>query len=201
MPTAEWLAWSVQMDSQGVHLLLWREKDELVRALVVFLASVGDVPTQPILLASADQAAGDLRRIFEAQTPSPAAQTEEGDVLAHKRDHLLVLFLQQATSSTIGPWLNGWRNELAKSPGALLVVRNADYMDFQRNAPDLASYVGPKIYDCVSLLSMWSEKTAANLRPSVPDPYVNVLRELPGEFPSVNEIESWIRHHAPSSDD
>jgi len=52
------------------------------------------------------------------------------------------LFLQQAVGKEVSLRLNGWRRPLSEPKGTLLVVRTADFDEFQRDAPDLASFIG-----------------------------------------------------------
>jgi hypothetical protein len=166
-----------------------------VRALTVLLAVLEDYPKKFLLLASASDAASSLRALFELQPSEDEEPASDIDSLTPSRDDLLFLFLQQATSTSIGPWLNGWRSALAAPPGSLLVVRSADFPDFQRNAPDLESFYGPKLYDSSILLSMWSEKTARAMKATLPKDVVAILKELPGPLPSKKDIEDWIRQH------
>ena len=200
MATAEQLAKSIQLDGQGVHVLLWDHQDDLVRALIVLFAALHDTPLQPLLLASAQASVSDLRKIFELRPQEKDSVTSEEDSLVPSRQSLLVLFLQQATSSSIGPWLNGWRSALAEKPGALLVVRHADFLDFQRNAPDLASFFASKAFDTSSMLSIWSASTAKRMKTLLPREVVGILGKLPGKMPSGKDIESWVREHPPLTD-
>ncbi|MCX7012113.1 MAG: hypothetical protein NTW86_06030 [Candidatus Sumerlaeota bacterium] len=196
MLTAEHLAQSITLDRKGVHLLLWQDKEDLYRAMIVLLAALGETPIQPILVASADSAVSTLRDLFQTKA-SDFEQVEHSDEAPRpNRGKLIILFLQQAISETFGPWLNGWRSELAKAPGTLLVVRNADFIDFQRCAPDLASFIGPKIFDASAMLSIWSRETEKRLRSSPPKQYLEILRELPGRFPDPKEVRNWIRGHS-----
>jgi len=193
----EQLAQSIQIDGKGIHVLLWDDQDDLVRSLMVLLAVLNDWSIRFFLLSSAEQAAKDLRQLFDLQIPTEDGLLSEMDSLRPPRKNLLVLFLQQATSSTIGPYLNGWRSALAEAPGTLLVIRKADFIDFQRNAPDLTSFFGPKIYDSSLMLSIWNENTAKKISPILPDKVRGILKELPGHPPLQPEIEEWIKHHTP----
>lgn len=197
MATAEQLVQSIQFDGRGVHLLLWDDKGDLVRTFIVLIAAMREFPQQYLSLSSENESVPVLRALFDVPPPLEDAPLPDADSLAPRRKALLVLFLQQATSRSIGPWLNGWRTALAEPPGTLLVVRRADFTDFQRAAPDLISFVGPKTYDSGTMLSIWSEETAKKVNSTLPKDVGRILRELPGERPSGREIAEWIKEHPP----
>ncbi|RJP33792.1 MAG: hypothetical protein C4527_03700 [Candidatus Omnitrophota bacterium] len=196
MATAEQLAKSISIEKRGIHVLLWNNQDDLVRSLLVLLAVLKDLPNSPLLLSSPEESVRLLRPMFELQSALEETLTEK-DLLRPVRDILLIIFLQQATSHSIAPWLNGWRSALADEPGTLLVIRNADFLDFQRFAPDLASFFGPKIYDSSSMLSIWGEDTARRMKTVLPNEFCMILKELPGPSPSKEEIEYWLKQHPP----
>src|SRR5262249_25441092 len=106
-------------------------------------------------------------------------------------------FLQQARTELIGPWLNGWRRPLSESPGSLLVIRSADFPAFQRDAPDLTSFVGPRVYDASTMLSLFTPRTAQHLETIMPRELVDILKHLPGKTPSRNELRQWLKAHDP----
>jgi len=197
MSTAEQFAQSILLENRGVHVLLWSDQDDLYRALIVLLSVLKDQPVYPLLLTSTNESISKLRRLFEIKQPSPKIEEETDDSLIPSRKELLLFFIQQATSTTIGPWLNGWRTPMAASPGTLLVIRNADFMDFQRYAPDLASFFGSKNQDSASMLSLWNKETAQNIKVNLPTEFHDILINLPGEHPSKKEIEFWIAQHPP----
>ncbi len=197
MSTAEQLANSILLDNAGVHILLWDDQDDLVRALVLVIAVVGKERILPLLLSSETESSLVLRKLFDIKITEEISLTEDEEILQPKRDKLLLLFIQQATSQTIGPMLNGWRRDLSQEPGSLIIVRKADFINFQRYAPDLASFYGPKIYDSSSLLYMWGETTAKNVKPYLPNRMFDFINELPGEAPSENELKEWIKLHTP----
>jgi hypothetical protein len=71
------------------------------------------------------------------------------------------------------------------------VVRNADFMDFQRQAPDLASFIGPRIYDARQMLMICSDETLRRLKKSLPDPFEEIVKDLPGTRPTSQELAGW----------
>ena len=75
--------------------------------------------------------------------------------------------------------------------GTLLVIRNADFRDFQRAAPDLASFIGPRIYDASRLMMVCSRETLGKLRRVLPEPFETILRQLPGTVPPAEELADW----------
>ena len=197
MSTSEQLAKSIKLDNRGIHVLLWDNKDDLVRVVIVLMASLDINSIEFLLLSSVDQSVKELKGLLELQPSSEKSMILESDSYGMQRESFLILFLQQATSRALGPWLNGWRSSLAKPPGALLIIRNADFVDFQRYTPDLSSFIGPKIYDSSSMLSMWSRETDKKINPRIPKKIKDILQELPGALPTIKEIENWIRHHPP----
>ncbi|TVS16891.1 MAG: hypothetical protein EA424_13505 [Planctomycetaceae bacterium] len=68
MESAEHLARVLSLQSRGVHVLLWEDKSDLVRALLVLRASFSSFPESLILLPTAD---ADLQKfsiqLFEDQ--------------------------------------------------------------------------------------------------------------------------------------
>lgn len=201
MNTALQLAKSIQIDGKGIHVLLWDNQDDLARALLVLFAALHETSSYSLLLVSAQESAVELRSLFDLQPLDEESDLSDEDSLKTPRDSLLVLFLQQATSRTIGPWLNGWRSDLADSPGTLLIVRHADFPDFQRSAPDLASYFLSKISDSSSMLPIWDSQTAKKIKNRLPREIRDILKELPGERPSNKEIEIWKKQHPPVDED
>ena len=196
MITAEYLANSILLDQRGIHVVIWDDKGEIVRVLLILLSAIDKIQIKPILLSSVDKSEKQLRELFEIQPVKN--DTDDGnmeELLESSREELLLLFIQQATMSTIGPLLNGWRSSIAAPPGSLLVVRNADLMDFLRVAPDLSSFIGPKIIDSSTILSIWSNKIGRNINTKLPLSFVEILNELPGEQPTNEEIKDWMIEH------
>ncbi len=200
MKTAEYLAKSVLLEKKGIFVIIWEDKGELIRALIIILSVLRKMLIKPILLSCVDESVDTLKNIFDIQ-PFHDDIPDEDNSLKTVKDAILILFLQQAASSTIGPWLNGWRSPLAEEPGTLLVIRSADFIDFQRNAPDLSGYVGPKIVDTSKILSIWDKTTDGNLKTSISDDIRVIMDELPGENPSEQEIQKWISQHSPTEND
>ncbi|MEW6236093.1 MAG: hypothetical protein AB1656_11960 [Candidatus Omnitrophota bacterium] len=165
--------------------------------MIVILSVLKDQPVYPLLLTSTNESISKLRSLFEIKQPPQEIDGETDESLLPARKDLLIFFIQQATSKMIGPWLNGWRSQIASSPGTLLVIRHADFMDFQREAPDLASFFGSKNQDSASMLSLWNKETAQNIKINLPKELHDILIKLPGELPSKKEIEFWIKQHPP----
>jgi hypothetical protein len=197
MPTAEYFFESILIEGKGVHVLTWEDKGDLVRTLIVLAALFNGKRTYSLLLTSAELAQRELGSLFSIK---PIAQNEYDDFNNQanlQRDSFLLIFLDQAVGSSIGPLLNGWRSALADPPGTLLIIRSADFTDFQRNAPDLASFIGPKIFDTSTMLSIWSIKIADKIVSQIPPEIKKILQRLPGEDPSEEEIVEWIKSHPP----
>lgn len=197
MSTAEYLASSMKIDNQGIHVLLWDEKDDLVRALIVYFAAIKVLKTHVMLLDSSKIAENILRSLFEIRPIEEESDAEIDNVKMPKREVILILFIQQASSDTIGPLLNGWRNALSDKPGTLIVVRNADLIHFQRSAPDLFSFIGPKIFDCSNMLSIWTESTFKEIQIPMDPAVLQIIEKLPGESVNWTEIDSWLINHPP----
>jgi len=195
MITAENLANAMQLEKRGVYALIWDDKGELVRALIVFLAALRGMKIKPILMSSVEEAEKKLRLLFETQPPARALERSKEAEVNAGRDKFLLLFLQQAAGKSIGPIVNGWRTALADSPGTLLVARSADFTDFQRAAPDLFSFVGPKCADSASMLSIWSHKIAQKMQLKFPESIEAIIKQLPGEKPSLKELREWFNEH------
>ena len=191
MYVSEKFFFSVVTDRAGVHVLLWEDKNELVRALLVLQAAMQTAELQFILVSGEESDLDELIRIIDTRRPGvlPSELDETGETDAT----FLVLLFQQASSQTIGPWLNGWRNPLAESPGSLLVIRSADFEQFQRNAPDLSSFVGPKVLDSSSMISDFSPEILRYLKVSLAPSAIEALDKLPGTMPMMDELEQWLR--------
>lgn len=201
MTTAEYFSKSILIEGKGVHLIVWQEKVDLIHALIVFCALYSDTSVYPLLLTSVDDADQELRSLFERRPLSPDIEPAINDDEKPPRNSLLLLFIDQAVSTSIGPLLNGWRSALSEAPGTLLVIRSADFTKFQRNAPDLASSIGPKVLDTSIMLSVWNSKTSEKMKTRIPDAIERVLRKLPGDDPSEQEIIEWIKAHPPLDGD
>lgn len=192
MSTAERLAFSINEERRGVHVLLWDEQDDLVRALLILLAALKDIVVHPLLVSPEQERILALKKVVDTRCLlEEERETEPAspDSVAHR---FWILFLQQASSKIAGPWLNGWRRPLSEPPGTLLVIRHADFESFQRNAPDLASYAGPRLHNASTMLSIVSKDSCAHLSANVPAKIEEILRGLPGTLPSRKEIAQWI---------
>ena len=197
MGTAEYFFESILIERKGVHALTWEDKGDLTRALTVLAVLFNGIQTYPLLLTSAELAERELGSLFAIKPISENESNDQRYEPSLRRDSFLLLFLDQAAGSTIGPLLNGWRSALAEPPGALLIIRSADFTDFQRNAPDLASFIGPKISDTSTMLSIWSTKVSDKIRAQIPPKIKEILKKLPGEDLSEKEIVEWIKSHPP----
>jgi hypothetical protein len=195
MSTAERLAFSIAQEGRGVHILLWDDQGDLVRALLIVRAALKDVPSRPVFASPDENDLVALKKVVDTRCPleveeEPSSECRFSDPIGND---LWILFLQQASSRLVGPWLNGWRRPMSEPPGTLLVVRHADFEAFQRNAPDLASYAGPRIYDASTMLSMVTAEICTRLDTSLPPEIERILSQLPGTPPTRREIAKWIK--------
>ncbi len=202
MALVEQLAFSLHEEGHGVHALLWDDMDDLYRVLLITIAALGEMPTQPLLISNEvtrikelnDMIQGRLR--VQVEQEGMPDQIDDSPPPPHP---LWILFLQQAVSIQVGPRLNGWRRPLSEPRGTLMVVRNADFMDFRRNAPDLASFIGPRISDASRMMMVCSRETFEKLQKALPEPFESILRQLPGRAPTAEELADWAP--LPSSDE
>ena len=194
MGTAEELAFSLREEGHGVHALLWDAPDDLVHALLVLRASLAEMPVYPLLMAG-EQSFAELQKYINSRCPiqgDTEAQTASGATAARS---LAFIFLPQASSRHTGGWLNGWRSPLSEPLGTLLVIRHADFDAFQRSAPDLASFIGPRIHDASTMLSILSDETAAKISTALPPEWERIVQQLPGKPPTKADIQSWLVAH------
>ena len=193
MAIAEQLAFSLTEERRGIHVLLWDDMTALFQMLLVTRAALGDLPVEPFLI-SEQEARFDLlkktilSRISDQLDHEWESETDFPPLAPHP---LWLLFIQQAASRHVGSRLNGWRSLLAEPFGTLIVVRNADFDEFQRSAPDLASFIGPRIYDASRTLMVCSSQTRGRLEKTLPEQFMEILRELPGALPSHQELRDW----------
>jgi hypothetical protein len=192
MSTAERLAFSINEERRGVHVLLWDEQDDLVRALLILLAALKDVVVHPLLVSPEQDRILALKKVVDTRCLLEEERETEPPSPDSPANRFWVLFLQQASSRIAGPWLNGWRRPLSEPPGTLLVIRHADFGSFQQDAPDLASFAGPRLHNASTMLSIVSEESSARLSAGLPAEIEGVLRELPGTLPTKKEIARWI---------
>jgi hypothetical protein len=194
MALVEQLARSLREEGRGVHALLWDDKGDLYRVLLITHAALGGMPIQPLLIANEVKRIKELNDMIQGRLSDQiehGMQQDQTDDAPSSPHHLWVFFLQQAVSKQVGPRLNGWRRPLSEPRGTLMVVRNADFRDFQRSAPDLASFIGPRIYDASRLMMVCSRDTFGNLKKVLPDPFESILRQLPGTMPTSEELAEW----------
>lgn len=182
--TAQQLAFSLLEEKRGVHLLLWEEQGELMRVLLILCASLGDKPARSVLLAT-DQEAEQFRAEVASRLTSDSADNGSNP--------FWFIFLQQASAKNIGPWLNGWRRPLSEPPGTLLIVRAADALAFLRAAPDLASFIGPRVHDAETMLSIVTSELAGSMTTRLPGELTAILTKLPGVSPTSEELELWVK--------
>jgi hypothetical protein len=194
MATAEQMAKSICIEEQGVFALLWDAKEDLVRALLILNAALGNVPTRALLLAPGSQGVGSLRNLIETRVIiSETGDETDTKVAPVPVRELWLMFLQQASYTEVGPRLNGWRSSLRQSYGTILIIRHADFEPFQRSAPDLASFIGPRIFNASNLLSLFSNNTRKKLKTKMPEEWTRILDELPGIMPPDETISEWIK--------
>lgn len=178
MSTAEQLAFSIQIERHGIHMLIWDDQHDLVRSLLILQGAIVEVGISPILVPTSERELAILcNRLYESRT--------EGNALK-------MLFVPQAANATVGPWLNGARFPLSQPPGTLLVVRDPDLQTFQSCAPDLTSFVGPRIYSSASMLSLVTSATYKRMKCVLSNDFMEILENLPGTRPAPREIESWF---------
>lgn len=195
MAIAEELAFSLSEERSGIHVLLWDDKHALIRVLLVTRAVLRDrdLPQELFLISDDPPPADALRRSIMARISERVdGEWATDDQTSAPPPHpLWMLFLRQALSQQAGARLNGWRQVFAEPLGTLIVVRNADFDPFQRSAPDLASFVGPRIYDASRIMMICSRRTRDSLERSLPHSLHEILRELPGELPTLENLRTW----------
>ena len=180
MESTEHLARVLSLQSRGVHVLLWEDKSDLVRALLVLRASFSRFPESLVLLPTAD---ADLQKF--------SIQLFEDEGLEHLTAPRVFL-VPQATTESLGAWLNGWRRRLADPPGTLLVVRRADFTLLFRRAPDLMSFAQSEVHEATGLLPLIRRDILERMPRQLEDAWTEPLNRLPGELPSDEEIAEWI---------
>jgi hypothetical protein len=194
MTLIEQLASSLREEGRGIHALLWTDLGDLYRVLLITHAALGEMPIQPLLISNEATRIKELNDLIQArlrdQVEYDGQQGQAADSFPFPHP-LWVLFFQQAVSKQVGPRLNGWRRPLSEPRGTLLVVRFADFIEFQRNAPDLSSFIGPRIYDASRMMMVCSRETLGKLKKDLPEPFESIIRQLPGTPPSAEEIADW----------
>lgn len=197
MSTAEQLGFSISVEGRGIHVLLWDDQHDLVRALLALYARLANLRTDALLLSDDRKDLVALRQLVETRVRISDDESDLARDPESPRDQFWILFIQQASSNAVGPWLNGWRRPISDPPGAMLVIRHADFDSFQRNAPDIASFVGARIYDASTMLSVFSKTTYEGLKTRLPHQIETVLGRLPGTSPSEQDVAHWIKANAP----
>jgi hypothetical protein len=193
MASAERMATSIRLENHGVFTLLWDAKEDLVRALLILNAALFDIPKRALLVAPGNESVSSLRSLIETRVVISVAK-EEADEHATNAPatELWLMFLQQASHQVVGPLLNGWRSSLRQPYGAVIIARHLDFERFQRAAPDLASFIGPRIHNASNFLSVFSDETRKHLKPTLPAEWIKILLELPGAMPSDEAVREWI---------
>ncbi len=200
MATAEQMAKSIRLENQGVFALLWDAKEDLVRALLILNATLGEMPKRALLLAPGSESVVALRSLIETRVIiSETGEEADANPAPVPICELWLLFLQQASYAAVGPLLNGWRSSLRQSHGTILIIRHADFEPFQRSAPDLASFIGPRIVNASNLLSLFSNNTRKKLKAKLPEVWTRILAELPGTMPPDETIREWIAASSPDA--
>jgi len=197
MSTAEQLAFSICIERRGIHVLLWDDQQDLVRALLALFAGLEDLRTHALLVSDDDKDLLALRNLVQTRVNTPEQESKLEQDPESRANEFWILLLQQASSHAVGPWMNGWRRPISDPPGAMLVIRHADFDSFQRNAPDIASFIGARICDASTMLSVFTKKTYERLDTRLPREIEAVLARLPGTGPSERDIADWIRANAP----
>ena len=140
-----------------------------------------------------------LRTVLAARQIDDATTGEQA-----ASEALLILVLEHTAGRVVGPALNGWRKALARPPGSLLVIHEAEVQEFQRGAPDLASFLTAQQLRADSSLPLWDEESCSSLRRAwLEEPYLRLpeaVQSLPGEPLDEDEFRAWLRSHCGSSD-
>ena len=167
------------MRQHGIQVLLWENKTDLIRALLVLRAVLSDFPDAPVLLPSdpAGLQRFSIHLYEDVNQASPARR---------------FLLIPQASTESLGSWLNGWRQRLSDSPGTIIVIRRADYAALCRKAPDLMSFAHSDVHEATGLLPLIARDTfTTEVSKKLPDKWYEQLDTLPGEMPDHEEIANW----------
>lgn len=168
-------------ERSGVSVIIWGDKTELARCLVVVRALLSDQLIEDVLVSSDKASVQQARELIERRRTEDSVNSP-----------FLSLFVQQATTEIIGPLLNGSRKPLADPPGSLLVLRSADFHNFLRSAPDLASFVVHRMFDSAELMSAFESELASKFSSQLPQPLNEILESLPGDSVSQSELDEWV---------
>ena len=191
----EQLLFSIREEPATIHALLWDDQDDLVRAIVVLSAALEDRGTEPLIVSAAVEELENLRALVSTRPAADAVVQDFRDTL--ERSRLWLVFLRHGAAEAASPWLNGYRRPLAQDGGSLLIIRISDFGTLQRCAPDLTSFVGPRIYNASSMLFEVSREVYAKLTLKMSSKLSSILKELPGEMPSEQSLQDWMRAMAP----
>ena len=179
MESAEHLALALALCRQGVQVLLWENKTDLIRALLVLRATLTDFPNVPVLMPNEQVVLQEFSiKLFEG----PAGTTTRR-----------FLLIPQASTETIGKWLNGWRQRLSDPPGTMLIIRRSDYAALCRRAPDLMSFAQSDVHETTGLLPLIEQSLLRDLSPNLPSGWYDCLNNLPGELPTEEELSQWTQ--------
>jgi hypothetical protein len=185
MESAEHLARAFALKKHGIQVLLWENKTDLIRALLVLKAALADFPDSPVLLPIEQT---DLQR-FSIDLYEQAEQCSN----ASRR----FLLIPQASTEPVGAWLNGWRRRLADPPGTVIVIRRSDYVALCRRAPDLMSFAQADVHESTGLLPLIDRATLERWPSQLPDAWYERLNFLPGEMPAKGESADWRKQLEP----
>jgi len=178
----EHLFFDPSAEPYGIRLLIWEDKDELARCLVVVRALLQGQSFEDILLSTDTPTIERVRLIVETRR-----------LFDDQPNSFLSLFIQQATTATVGPFLNGSRRPLAESPGTLLVVRSADFPALLRAAPDMTSFVVHRMFDAAELLAPFDSALASLFSADLPPTLVDILNLLPGDPVAMDRLNAWVK--------
>src|ERR1700687_3797950 len=107
MATAEQMAKSICIERQGIFALLWDAKEDLVHALLILNAALGEMPKRALLLAPGSQSAIALRSLIETRVIiSETSEEADANAAPVPISELWCMFLQQASYEAVGPLLN-----------------------------------------------------------------------------------------------
>src|SRR6266571_2876412 len=98
MATAEQMAKSIWLEKQGVFALLWDAKEDLVRALLILNAVLGEIPKRALLLAPGSQSVVALRTLIATRVIiSDIGDEADAKATPAPVSELWLMFLQQAS--------------------------------------------------------------------------------------------------------
>ena len=188
MESAEHLVRVLSLQARGVQVLIWEQKIDLMRAIVLLKAALPGFPDSPVLLPTEAAALLEFSiRLFEqAENATPVERR--------------VILIPQGNTTVAGEWLNGWRRQLAQSPGTLIVIRRIDFNTLCRAAPDLMSFAQSDVHEVTELLPLVEKATLDHLTFRLSDLWYEALEALPGAMPSDEEIADWLSQLQSSAD-